>query len=138
MPTIKNKKLPRGFLQLPINPDKKMHEKWHDKNGNVARSISNPPRPYRAIFCADPSRGKTFQAQQLILKAQPMFDYLFVVHPYSEGTTEWNELEPTEILPEIPDPSFWEDYADGRICLILEDYEIRNKEDQKALSSLFR
>jgi len=45
---------------------------------------------------------------------------------------------PTEILSEIPDPSFWEDYADGPICLVLEDYEIQNKYDKKALSDLFR
>lgn len=127
------KRLPKGFLDIPCNPDKKTHESW-----TPGRDIGNIPRPHRGIFCSDPSRGKTFQCQQLIARARPYYDYLFVVHPYAAGTSEWDNMDLTEYLEEIPPPEFWDDYTDGRICLVLEDFEIKNKYDKNALSALFR
>ena len=125
------------YVSLPTNPDKKHHESWVSKSGKTTRKIGNIPRPYRAIFCSQPSRGKTFTAQQLILRAKPHFDALYVVSAYTE-TEEWDPMDPTGILPEIPDPSFWDEHKDDRVLLILEDFEVRNRQDEHALSSLFR
>jgi len=126
------KKLPHGFIAIPENPDKMYHE------SNSGGNIYSLARPYRCLMISDPSRGKTFQCQQLIMHAKPLFDYLFVVHPYSEGTKEWDNLDPTEYLPEIPPPDFFEEYSDGRIALVLEDYVPKTKQDKARLSAVFR
>lgn len=123
--------MPSRFLNFGTNPDKIHHTIWGKK--------SDPgclPHPTKAIFCGDPSRGKSYQAKQLLCAQRPFFDYLFIVAPYE--STEWDDVEPTQILDSVPDHSFWKDYDDGKICLILEDYQPQSKQEMCNLSALYR
>jgi len=121
----------KQFLKLGVNVDKQHHTYW-----TKDRDIGNLPVPTKSIFCGDPSRGKTYQCKQLLCRHRPYFDYFFVVAPYESH--EWDDCEPTEILPELPDQSFWKDYEDGSVALVLEDYQPQSKQEMKNLNSLYR
>jgi len=130
----KPKGLPNKYVPLPVNPDKKLHTGWAD---DPTRSIGNLPHPHRLIAVSSPSKGKTFTCQQLILRADPMYDAIILIHPYP-NTKEWDLMNPTEIMSSIPDPTYFEQFEEQKVLCVLEDYEVQNKHDLIALSKLFR
>lgn len=123
------KKLPKHFYDIPDNPDKKHHSAPSEK-------ITSMTTPYKCLMVGMPGLGKTFCAQQLIMHQRPFFEDLIIVSPYP-GSTEWNEMDPTEILSELPDPTYFDQF-DGRTCLVLEDFTTNSKRDEHNLSQLFR
>ena len=120
-----------SFIKLPDNPDKKDHTYW-----TPDRDIGNLPVPTKMIFCGDPSRGKSYQAQQLLLRHQPYFDVLIIIAPYE--STEWDILDPTEVLDSIPHKSFWDDYEDSTVLIVLEDFEPKSKQEKANMCDLYR
>lgn len=123
------KKLPPHFYDIPANPDKAKHSKASEK-------VTSMTTPYKCLMVGMPGLGKTFCAQQLIMHQRPFFDDLIVVSPYP-NSEEWSILDPTEILSELPDPTYFDQF-EGRTCLVLEDFTINSKREEHNLSQIFR
>ena len=120
-------KLPNELIHIP-NVSKKSHEKWYK-----GRNIANFPRPYRLINCGSVNSSKTNTAKNVILRAYPRFDDIYLVH-ISPTDAEWDDIGITEKLDHIPDESFFD--PDGKTLIIIEDMEF--KENDYNLSALFR
>lgn len=58
------------------NPDKKLHEKWTSN-----RDLFNFPRPFRWLIAGSPNSGKTTLLLNYLLRAEPSYDRIFLLHP---------------------------------------------------------
>lgn len=130
MGTKKLSKLPNKIIALK-NPDKKFHEKWHNK-----RNLLNIPHPFRAIICGPPNSGKTLIIKNILLRAKPDFKEVFVIHCDGDFTKEYDDIDAT-ILEDIPAPTEWEGKKKTLIVLDDIDYTGMNKEQSKNLNRLF-
>jgi len=87
--------------------------------------------------------GKSTLIKNLILHQRPRFEQVFLVHQDATYTTEYDDLDCTEIFDEIPDIDFWE-LPEGspyiKRCVILDDLELTSadRERKKRLAILFR
>ena len=127
-------KLPNKIIPF-VSMDKLTHESWvskRSKTGKSRRNLANFPAPFKAILCGQPSCGKTAVAKNIILRAKPMYDNIYICMEY-EQSKEWDDIQ-GEYLNEIPEPSFFN--PDEKNCIILEDWET-DKRDVN-LSKLFR
>lgn len=125
-------KLPDKILPLP-NPDKEFHEKWYK-----GRNKLNIPHPFRCVCLGPPNVGKTTIVKNLLLRADPPFEEVVVIHCDSGYTQEYDDVgDNIEILSEIPAPEDWE----GRVktLVVLDDLEFKgmNKIQKKNLDRLF-
>jgi hypothetical protein len=84
--------------------------------------------------------------KNLIIHQKPHFEEVYIVHP-DEASTEWDDLEPTGTMPEIPDIDFWNQLPshdeEGRPikrAIVLDDVEYvsSNKEQLRNLATLLR
>ena len=110
--------LPRRILDIK-NPDKKFHEKW-----TPDRDMLNFPHPYRMVIFSNPNTGKGVTIKNVIIRADPPFEKIIVIHIDGEYTCEYDDVEPV-VIDEIPpynDPMF-----DGEVktLLILDDIEYK-------------
>ena len=124
-------KLPKCIIPIPCADKEGWTEKWNDK-----RDLLNFPHSWRAIFCGLPSCGKSTTIKNIILRADPPFERITVVHYSAQDTTEWDDCN-AEILDAIPDPADIE--AKGKKLLILEDLELAcmSKDDLRKLNRLY-
>jgi len=125
-------KLPNKLLALP-NPDKEFHEKWY-KN----RNMLNIPHPFRCVCGGPPNSGKTTVVKNLLLRANPPFEEVVVVHCDSGYTKEYDDIgDSVEILNEIPSPEDWEGLV--KTLVVLDDLEFKgmNKDQKRNLDRLF-
>lgn len=118
----KNKKrgshLPNELIFMP-NADKSNHEKW-----TKGRCIMNFPKPYRMVLCGSPGSGKTNMIYNVILRAKPAFERIYVFHPDAESR-EYSLLgEHVEMLTEMPTPTFCD--PEFKNLLILDDICFKN------------
>lgn len=122
--------LPKKIIALK-NADKGFHERW--TNG---RDPLNLPHPIRACLLGPPNTGKTTVIKNILLRADPPFEEIFVVHADPEYTKEYDDIEAT-MLDEIPAPTEWEGQV--KTAVILDDIEFSslNKEQKKHLDRLF-
>ena len=125
-------KLPDKILALP-NPDKEFHESWQ-KN----RNMLNIPHPFRCVALGPPNVGKTTIVKNLLLRADPPFEEVVVIHCDSEYTKEYDDVgDNIEVLSEIPAPEDWEGLV--KTLVVLDDLEFKsmNKVQKKNLDRLF-
>lgn len=152
-PRVSDESKTRMFKQQIIafnNSDKKIKEKWDDIR---AKDIGNFPSPFRMLLLGPPNSGKSTLIKNLILHQRPRFDEIYVIHedastnPEIEGTTEYDDLDATGMLNDVPDLSFWnsitaEDDPDKPLkrLVILDDLEMTSahKSRLKNLGILFR
>jgi hypothetical protein len=85
--------------------------------------------------------GKSTLIKNLILHQRPRFQEVYVIHEDAEFTKEYNDLDVTEMLDDVPGIDYWE--YDGpyiKRCVIVDDLELTsaNKERMKNLAILFR
>lgn len=123
-------------------PDKLISEQWY--NG---RKPANIPSPHRALIVGQPSCGKTCLILNLIINQDPAYDEVYVCHLDAEHTKEYDELQPTMLMSEIPPLSFWNNLIEGddpenpkkRLC-VLDDIEWTKcgKDRLKNLAELLR
>lgn len=130
-----SKKLPNQILFLP-NEDKKFHEKWHE-----GRNLGDFPHPFRLCILGKVGLGKSNIAKNIFLRCQmgeDPFKQLYVIHG-SKTTKEWDDVEPTMILSDIPEPDDLTD-NDTKTMIIIDDFEMTkiSKQALQNLSSLFR
>lgn len=93
----KKKKYPKKLLVIP-NPEKKFHEKWEQ-----GRDELNFPHPYRMLLCSiQPNLGKTTWVLNIILRADPKFKEIFLLHCGEDLQCEYDDIK-VEILRDVPD-----------------------------------
>ena len=110
------KKLPTEILALP-NPDKEFHEKW-----TKSRDKLNIPHPFRAVALGPPNCGKGCATKNLIVRADPPFEEIIVIHCDPDFTQEWEDVD-AEMMAEIPAPEEWK--GEVKTLVILDDLEFK-------------
>src|SRR5690554_4260917 len=81
-------KLPNKILTFGGNAEKvKWQEHWYP-----GRDLLNFPKSHRIILAAKPNSGKSTICRNLILRADPPFEKIIVVHPNWEKTKEYDYL----------------------------------------------
>lgn len=123
-------KLPREIIPLK-NPDKDFHEKW-TKN----RDPLNIIHPARILCLGPPNSGKGTIVKNLIIRADPEYEEIYVVHCDAEYTKEWDDIG-AYMLSEIPSPDEWK--GKKKTLVILDDleYHSMNKIQKRNLDRLF-
>ena len=126
----KNLRLPNKLIPIH-NADKDFHETWTDN-----RNPLNITHPFRAVLLGPPNMGKTTICKNIILRAKPQFEKVFIIHCDPEYTKEYNDVG-GEMLSEIPAPDEWA--GDCKALVILDDLEFKgmNKEQKRNLDRLF-
>jgi replication-associated recombination protein RarA len=124
--------LPRKIIPIE-NPDKLFHEKWYNN-----RNLLNLPHPYRAVMLGPPNVGKTTVVKNLILRAHPQFEEIYVIHCDPSYTEEYDDLgDGCTILEEIPR----QDEFEGKVktLVVLDDLEFKfmDKDQKRNLDRLF-
>ena len=125
-------RLPNRIIPLP-NPDKNFHERWHQ-----GRNMLNIPHPFRCVALGPPNVGKTTIVKNLLLRANPPFEEVVVIHCDSDYTKEYDDIgSNVEILSEIPAPNDWDGLV--KTLVVLDDLEFKgmNKEQKRNLDRLF-
>lgn len=118
---------------IPIeNSDKEFHEKW-----TKSRNMLNIPHPFRCVCLGPPNVGKTTIVKNIVLRADPPFQEIVVIHCDSEYTKEYDDLGEVEMLNEIPAPEDWEGQV--KTLVVLDDLEFKgmNKQQKRNLDRLF-
>ena len=123
-------KLPKEILVIK-NKDKDFHESWSKK-----RDLLNIPHPFRGVLMGPPNIGKSMIIKNIIVRADPEFEEIFVIHPDVEYTKEYDDIGAT-MLKEIPSPDEWEGLV--KTLVIIDDIELRqlNKDQKRNLDRLF-
>ena len=126
----RKKRLPKRLIPV-ANPDKKFHEKW-----TKGRDELDIPHPSRILAVGPPGCGKSWVLGQILVRSNPPYEELFVVHPDPEYTKEWNNLG-AKMLGEIPSPEDWE--GEVKTLVVIDDLEIKqlSKDQSRALDRLF-
>ena len=134
----KNAKKPPKRIVAIKNKDKRGAELW---NQSRAKDIGNFPSPARILLLGPCGVGKSTLIKNLILHQRPRFQEVYLIHEDAEFTKEYDDLDVTEKLDDVPGIDFWE--YDGpyiKRCVIVDDLELTsaNKERMKNLAILFR
>jgi len=124
-------RLPNKLIALP-NADKAFHEKWYK-----GRNMLNICHPVRCVALGPPNVGKSTVVKNLILRQEPPFEEIFVIHCDSGYTREYDDLGKVEMLSEIPDPEDWEGLK--KTLVVLDDLEFKgmSKHQKRCLDRLF-
>tara|TARA_R110001599_G_scaffold73668_1_gene203649 strand:- start:5478 stop:6209 length:732 start_codon:yes stop_codon:yes gene_type:complete len=130
MPKKVKMRLPNEILALP-NADKLFHEKW--KKG---RNMLNIPHPFRCVALGPPNCGKGTIIKNLLLRAKPAFEEVFVIHCDPDYTKEWDDIG-GEMMSEIPNPEDWK--GEVKTLVILDDLEFKgmSRDQKRNLDRLF-
>ena len=124
------KQLPNELIITP-NKDKEFHEKWSPK-----RNILDIPHPFRCCLLGSPGVGKGVCVKNMIVRAKPEFEEIYIIHPDAEYTKEWEDVD-AFMLSEIPSPSEFEGKV--KTLIVIDDLELKNlsKEQKTNLDRLF-
>lgn len=119
-------RLPKKLIVFE-NADKKWHERWTENRDEL-----NFPHPYRACCIGKPNSGKGVVVKNIVMRAKPPFEEVYLVHPDGEGTSEFDVMEPT-LIDYIPAP----DQFDGELktCVVIDDLDFDGL-DVEQLSNL--
>lgn len=128
---LRKVKLPRKIILID-NPDKAFHEKWHK-----GRSKLNIPHPFRCIAFGPPNVGKSTIVKNILLRAKPQFEEVFIIHCDIDYTQEYDDIMGAQMLDEIPDPRDW--VGEVKTLVVLEDLEYKqmSKQQKRALDRLY-
>ena len=123
-------KLPNKILALP-NADKEFHEGWEK-----GRNMLNIPHPFRCVCLGPPNCGKGTVVKNILLRAKPEFEEVYVIHCDPGYTKEYDDVGGV-MLDKIPPPEQWEGLV--KTLVILDDLEFKGmcKEQRRNLDRLF-
>lgn len=130
MPKKIKRRLPNRILVMP-NKDKAFHEKW-----TKGRNMLNIPHPFRCVALGPPNSGKSLIVKNILLRAKPQFEEVYVIHCDPGYTKEYDDIEAI-MLDSIPAPNEWEGKV--KTLVILDDLEFKgmNKIQKHNLDRLF-
>jgi hypothetical protein len=127
-------------ISLFPNKQKKNHELWGE-----GRDLLNIPCPSRIVLAGKPNSGKTSIILNIILKAKPHYQKIWLMHPALKSSEDESDVEDEDISDEIPEysmidytplyewpvPKFF-DNGYKKQLLIVDDCELRTmKKEQK-------
>lgn len=125
-------KLPRKIIPIP-NPDKSFHEHYYK-----GRNLLNFPHPFRLVALGPPGCGKSCTILNIILRARPEFEEIFVVHCDPNYTKEYDQLgEGFTMLERIPSQDEWEGVCKTLVVLDDLEYKFMDKDQKRNLDRLF-
>lgn len=121
----KKKELPNKIIPIH-NSDKTWHESWTE-----GRNMLNIPHPFRAVLLGKPNSGKSTIVKNLLIRADPPFEDVYVIHCDSKNTKEYIDCgNRVHMLQEIPKPEEWEGKV--KTLVVLDDLEFKQmSKDQK-------
>lgn len=122
---------PKQIIKL-ANADKGFHEHWEPD-----RDMLNLPHPFRAIIAAPPHSGKSTVIKNILLRADPPFKKIVIVHCDPENTAEYEDIDKVELVAHVPMPDEWD--GETKTLCIIDDIELKilSNEQKTALSRLF-
>ena len=120
--------LPKKILVIPSR-EKLWHEKWNKKRDEL-----NFPHPYRLILTSTPNSGKTNLCKNILLRAKPMFEKIYLFH-YDPDCEEYEDVDIIKI-DEMLEPKDSRLKQNIKSLLIVEDSQLA-KEDIQKLDRLF-
>jgi GTPase SAR1 family protein len=141
--TLKQTRPAQGIVAFR-NGDKPTEEAWNERR---SRDIGNFPNPSRILLLGPPNVGKSTLVKNLIIHQRPRFDQVFVIHLDAGVSRDYDDLEPTAMLDDVPPLAFWSDLPDRdekghriKRCVVVDDLEMTHahKERAKNLGILFR
>lgn len=111
-------------------------EKW--KEGD---SLARIPHPFRICSLGNCGRGKTNTVKNIILSHQGSdkpFKRLYILCSDAENSKEWNDMDPTEIFDEVPNPDMFD--GSEKTVMVVDDFELvkLDKNSLKDLVTIFR
>ena len=116
--------LPDKLFALP-NKDKAFQEKWEP-----GRNLLNFPHSFRCVITARPNTGKTSIAKHILLRQDPMFERIVIVH-IDPDTKDYADVDDVELIERIPfDRKF-------KTLMILDDLDFKFM-DKEQLNNLDR
>ena len=126
--------MPKLAVLKNTEKDRFESERW-----TKGRDLAAIPHPFRMLALGGVGRGKTNTLKNIFLAHQDSkkpFQELFIVGP--EGSSEWDDAEPTETLTELPGPDKFD--PKRKTLLVIDDYECvsLSASQKRALSTLFR
>ena len=128
-----------------------MRESWDDPGR--ASCPANFPSPFRMLCLGPPGVGKSTLTKNVVVAQSPPFDEVYVIHEDAHVTRDYEDLEPTMMLAEVPGLDFWsslpefedperedDDPRPIKRLVIIDDLEFTSshKQRQKDLAILFR
>lgn len=124
--------MPRNSKILVFeNKDKEgWYEEWTE-----GRDLMNFPHPTRILLSARPGSGKTNIIKNIIIKANPVYERIFLCH-YDPDTKEYDDIKVIK-LEGLPKPTAKYFNTKKKNLLIIDDYEYRRL-GRDALNSLNR
>ena len=127
-------KLPKKLIEIK-NADKGWTEHWSESR---SKDIANFPHPSRISLIGPPSVGKSFICKHLLLHQKPMFKEVYIIHGDSQETREFDDFEPTLMMSEFPDISFWDGNVKTLVIVDDVEYSSLSKEQQSRMNKLVR
>ena len=85
--------------------DKSLRESW---DAHRQQDIANFPSPFRMLMLGPPNSGKSTLCKNVVVHQDPPFDEVYIVHEDAGATREYDDLEPSGMLAEIPGLAFWD------------------------------
>ena len=128
----KKKELPDKLFAIP-NKDKGFQEEWYE-----GRNLLNFPHSFRACITGRPNTGKTSIAKHILLRQDPMFEKIYIVH-IDPDSKDYEDVDGSEMLDEIPRVNSKYFDKTKKTLLILDDleYKFMNKQQLRNLDRLF-
>ena len=128
------KKLPNAIIPIQNN-DKTFHEKW-----KANRDWLDFPHPFRMILASKPNSGKTTVIKNVLIRTalgDDPFEHVIIVHCDPHMTNEYEEIENSTLLDEIPRVQDFQGLC--KTLVILEDlnYLSMNIDQKGRLERLF-
>ena len=127
----RRKLLPKSLCAIPCM-DKDFHEEW-----TPDRDMLNFPHPFRAVFTGPPNTGKSTCVKNIVIRADPPFQEVVIIHADPENSREYDDLgDGVRLIKNIPKPDEW--VTDGKTLVVIDDIELKElpKEQRRALDRL--
>ena len=113
------------------NKDKNFHEHW-----KTGADLLDFPHPIRGVVVGPPNSGKTTTVKNIIMRQNPPFKRLYVIHCDPESTHEYKDVGAV-MLSGFPSPKQWPGI--DKTLVVIDDVELKTltKLQRKALDRLF-
>ncbi len=131
-PAPKKKKviLPAALLPV-VNADKEFHESWQEND-----DLLNFPHPFRGVLLGPPNCGKSTTVKNILMRQDPPFKRLYVIHCDGGQTEEYKDVNATQ-LSHIPAPEQWP--GKEKTLVVVDDLELKTlpRSQRMCLDRLF-